>query len=101
MNFRDTPESLKCTVMLDFRASICVMPHIADQATVAENLRALKGRRRVSDAEIAAGTGLSRSAVNDRLTGRVRTQIEDLARFAAYFGVTVDQLLERPAEAAS
>lgn len=64
-----------------------------DPAIVAENLRALKGRRRVSDAEIAEGTGMSRSAVNDRMIGRARVQVDDLGKFAAYFGVTVDELL--------
>ncbi len=63
------------------------------QATIAENLRVLKARRRVSDATIAAGTGLTPSAVNDRLNCRARVQADELARFAAFFGVSVEQLL--------
>ncbi|NHA01997.1 hypothetical protein G5V59_26770 [Nocardioides sp. W3-2-3] len=48
-----------------------------EQATIAENLRVLKARRRVSDATIAAGTGLTPSAVNDRLNCRARVQAHE------------------------
>lgn len=72
-----------------------------DQAAIAANLRALKGRRRVSDAAIAVGTGLSRSAVNDRLNGNTRIQLDDLGKFAAYFDVTIEQLLVPVAEVVS
>lgn len=73
-----------------------------DQATIAENLRAFKARRRVSDAAIGAGVGLTASAVNDRMNERSRVQADELGRFAAFFGVTVEQLLApASAEAAS
>jgi hypothetical protein len=92
----------KCVEMQENPANLCDMQQTPDQAAIAENLRALKGRRRVSDAEIADGTGLSRSAVNDRLTGRARIQVEDLGKFAAYFEVPLEQLLApAPAGAAS
>lgn len=73
-----------------------------DMATIAENLRVLKARRRVSDAAIGAGVGLSASAVNDRMNERSRVQVDELGRFAAFFEVTVEQLLAPTAtEAAS
>ncbi|GAA1790512.1 hypothetical protein GCM10009795_040250 [Nocardioides hankookensis] len=77
------------------------MLQITDQATIAENVRALKGRRRVSDAEIAEGTGLSRSAVNDRLNNRAKFQLDDLRAFATFFEVTLEQLLEPTPTAAT
>lgn len=77
------------------------MQQSTHQATIASNLRAVKGRRRVSDAEIAVATGLSRTAVNDRLTGRVKIQLDDLRAFAEYFGVPLEQLLQPAAEEAS
>ncbi|HWJ10973.1 MAG TPA: helix-turn-helix transcriptional regulator [Nocardioides sp.] len=72
-----------------------------DMATIAENLRVLKARRRVSDATIAAAVGLTPSAINDRMNGRSRVQADELARFAAFFGVTVDDLLAPATEAVS
>lgn len=68
------------------------MRQTIDQATVAGNVRMLKGFRRVSDEFLAEATGLSRTAVNDRLNGRARFQIEELPAFAAAFDVTVDRL---------
>ncbi|GAA3664473.1 hypothetical protein GCM10022237_25700 [Nocardioides ginsengisoli] len=66
-----------------------------DQATIAENLRAFKARRRVSDAAIADGVGLTASAVNDRMNCRARVQADELPRFATFFGVTVAELLAK------
>jgi len=97
----DTPCETKWRVVLDFHANICVMEQTTDQAAIAANLRALKGRRRVSDAAIADGTGLSRSAVNDRLNGNARIQLDDLGKFAAFFDVTIEQLLAPVGEAVS
>lgn len=72
-----------------------------DQATIAENLRVLKARRRASDAAIAEGVGLSASAVNDRMNCRARVQAAELSRFADFFGVTVEELLTAGAEASA
>lgn len=69
------------------------MPQITDQDAIAENVRAAKGRRRVSDADIAAAIGLSRSALNDRMIGRTRFQVTELQAIAVHLEVPLEQLL--------
>jgi len=75
------------------------MAQITTQAAIAGNVRALKARRRVGDAELAQVTGLSRSALNDRLNARAKFQVEELQALAEYFEVTLEQLLSDEAVA--
>ncbi|MDI6911450.1 helix-turn-helix transcriptional regulator [Nocardioides sp.] len=75
------------------------MPQVTDQEAIAANVRAAKARRRVTDADIANAIGASRSAINDRMNGRAKFQIDELQRIAAFLDVPLEQLLA-PAEAA-
>lgn len=65
---------------------------------IAANVRAVKARRRVTDAEIAEALGLPRSGVNERMNGRARWQVEELEALTAFLDTTLEQLLA-PAEA--
>lgn len=73
------------------------MTQTAQLSAIADNVRAAKARRRVTDAQIAAAVGLSRSAINDRMNGRAKFQIDELQAIAAYLDVPLHQLLEVPA----
>jgi transcriptional regulator with XRE-family HTH domain len=64
----------------------------------AESFRAafrhlLDGRGRGSQAEFAESMGLHRSAVNDILNGRRGTSVKTQERVAAYFGLSLGEML--------
>ena len=60
---------------------------------VAEEVRALMGRHRVSQATIAEVLGVSRQAVSKRLTGETPFDVNEVAKLGDYFGVQPSQLL--------
>ncbi|WP_372593576.1 helix-turn-helix domain-containing protein [Actinotalea sp.] len=62
---------------------------------VTSNVRAEIARRRLSQRRACVGLGLSQQALSDRLTGRVRLTIDDLARFASFLGLEPSELLVR------
>jgi len=59
---------------------------------IAGNLRALKAMRRLSDAQLAELMGVTRSWVQERLSGVRECKASDLQRFALFFGVPVGRL---------
>jgi DNA-binding Xre family transcriptional regulator len=71
-------------------------PRLTEQ--VAEEIRALLARRRMSGRELARQLSASPSWVNFRLTGAQPISLDDLERFAAVLGVEVSDLLPRPNE---
>lgn len=75
------------------------MAQTTTQEAIRGNLRALKGRRRVSDAKLAEVTGVSRSAFNDRMNGKAKFQIEELQAIANLLDVSLEQLLSDEAVA--
>lgn len=64
---------------------------------VAEELRALLARRRMSGRDLAKRLGTSPSWVSYRLTGTTEIGLTDLERIAAELGVEVADLLPAPA----
>lgn len=62
---------------------------------VAEEIRAMLGRRRVSGRELARRLNVSSSWVNYRLTGAQPIDVNDLERIAVALDVTVLDLLPR------
>ena len=60
---------------------------------VAEEIRALLGRRRMSQAELARKLGTSGAWLNYRLTGKQPIDLNDLADIAGALGVAVADLL--------
>lgn len=62
---------------------------------VAEEIRAMLGRRRVSGRELARRLNVSSSWVNYRLTGAQPIDVNDLQRIAVALDVTVLDLLPR------
>ncbi|WP_460787051.1 helix-turn-helix domain-containing protein [Nocardioides maradonensis] len=78
------------------------MVQITSREQIAENVRAAKARRRVTDAAIAEATGLSRSGVNERINGNANFRIDELQKVAAFLEVPLEQLLApTPAEASA
>ena len=71
-------------------------PRLTEQ--VAEEIRALLARRRISGRELARRMGASHSWVNFRLTGAQPMTLDDLQRFAEFLNVEVTDLLPRANE---
>lgn len=73
------------------------MQQISRREQIAANTRAAKARRQATDADIAQALDITRPGVSDRMNGKVRWQIEELEKLAAFLGTTLDELLA-PAE---
>src|SRR6476661_77591 len=65
----------------------------AQRAAVAAEVRAWMGRRRVTQAGLAAILGKSQPYVSRRLSGDVAFDTDDLFALADHFGVSVGRLL--------
>ncbi|MEV6633931.1 helix-turn-helix transcriptional regulator [Actinoplanes sp. NPDC051470] len=68
---------------------------------VAEEIRALMGRRRMSGRQLATQLGVSPSWVSYRLTGTQPIDINDMHLIAGALGVGVHDLLPPPEVAAT
>ncbi len=58
-----------------------------------EKLRNAKG---VTDYKVAIETGIPKSTFSDWKSGRSKPKMDKLMKIAAYFGVTVDELMKEP-----
>lgn len=67
---------------------------------VAAEVRAMMGRRRITQGAIAQALGLSQAAVSRRLTGDTAFDLDDVFALARYFDVKLSALLPEPAEVA-
>lgn len=67
---------------------------------VAEEIRALMGRRRVSQAQLARGIGKTEMWVSLRLRGRQPIDLNDMMLIAGELGVGIHDLLPSPEVAA-
>lgn len=76
------------------------MPQTASRERIAENVRAAKARRRVTDADIADVIGVSRSAANDRINGNANFRIHELQLLAVFLDTPFEQLIAPAAEVA-
>lgn len=66
---------------------------------VAEEVRALLGRRRVSQAELATGLDRSPMYLSRRLSGELPLDLDEVEQISAFLGVSVDDLLMPAAHA--
>lgn len=64
---------------------------------VAEEIRALLGRRGISKSELARRLGVSHTWVTNRITGDQEIGVNELERIAVILGVTASDLLPKPA----
>lgn len=60
---------------------------------VAEEVRALMARKRISQVRLAMATGLTQAAISRRITGQVAFDLQDLERISPVLDVTPVQLL--------
>ena len=67
-------------------------------SVVGANVRAELARRRLSQSDLAAHLGVSQTAISKRLSGEVAWDINELSTVAAFFGLTVEQLVADPIE---
>lgn len=67
---------------------------------VAEEIRALMARRKVSGRELAGQLGVSPSWISYRLSGKQPIDVNDLLRIANALGAGVHELLPSPEDAA-
>jgi transcriptional regulator with XRE-family HTH domain len=65
-------------------------------AHVRGTLRAELARREISQTEAAERLGVHKVWVNDRLTGKTRIGLDDLARFADLLDIPVTHLVGEP-----
>ena len=65
------------------------------------NLAALRKRKGLTQAELAAAVGVSTSAVGNWEAGLRRPRYESLLRLASVLGVTIDDLLSPPDQGGS
>ena len=63
---------------------------------VAGEVRAWKGRLRMSQAAIAALLGISQASVSDRLNGKAAFSLDELDVLADHFGIDVADLIAAP-----
>lgn len=59
---------------------------------VSAEIRALMGRHKVNQTQLAAAIGLKQSGVSERLNGKTPWNIDELDRVAAYFNVPITTL---------
>lgn len=62
-------------------------------AKVAEEVRALKGRRNATQQQIADALGVSQGQVSKRLRGQIAFNTDEIAALAKFFGVHPAELL--------
>lgn len=60
---------------------------------VAEEVRALKGRRSLSQQELAEVLGVNQGQVSARLRGKIPFTLQDVDRLADFFGVDPEYLM--------
>lgn len=65
---------------------------------IAEEIRALMGRRKVGVSELARRIGVSQPYLSRRLSGEVAIDVDDLARIAAELSVDVIALFPRSSQ---
>ena len=71
------------------------MKHTTTQASVAQAIRIQRVRAGIaSEAELARRAGFSPSALNKRLAGDIRLDLEDVARLAEALGLDPFELLD-------
>lgn len=67
-------------------------------ARVAEEIRAVLARRRMSGRQLATHLGVSQTWMSSRLSGSTPIDLNDLERIASVIGIEVVDLLPRPTE---
>lgn len=63
---------------------------------VAEEIRVLLARKRISAAELARRTGIKQSTMSRRMTGETAFDMDDIEAIAAALDVTVQDLMPAP-----
>ena len=62
-----------------------------------ENYARLRDAKGVTDYEVARATGIAPSVISEWKRGKYNLKVDKLMKIAAYFGVTLDELMETPA----
>jgi transcriptional regulator with XRE-family HTH domain len=61
---------------------------------IVQEVGALMGRYRITQAELADAIGMSAQAMSQRMQGRIAFRIDELDEIAAYFDVPITSLVE-------
>lgn len=69
------------------------MAHSIEQ--LAENLRALRARRKLSQHEVAVGIGVTQAALSAWECGKQGMSLDKAAKVADFYGVSLDELVGR------
>jgi transcriptional regulator with XRE-family HTH domain len=65
-------------------------------AGVVEEIRALMGRRRVSQKQLGDALGLAQPTMSKRMNGKIAFDLNELDAVAAFFDVSILDLFPRP-----
>jgi transcriptional regulator with XRE-family HTH domain len=65
-------------------------------AGVVEEIRALMGRRRVSQKQLGDALGLAQPTMSKRMNGKIAFDLNELDGIAAFFDVSILDLFPRP-----
>ena len=58
-------------------------------------LQRIRKRRRETLSDVSSGTGLSASFISNIENGRANPSLDTLSRFAVYYSITINELLEQ------
>jgi transcriptional regulator with XRE-family HTH domain len=67
-------------------------------AGVVEEIRALMGRRRVSQKQLGEALGLAQPTMSKRMNGKIPFDLDELDAIAEFFDVPITDLFGRPIE---
>jgi transcriptional regulator with XRE-family HTH domain len=68
---------------------------------VADEIRVLMARHRITQADLGVVLGVTQTAVSKRIRGEVAFDVDELAKIAQHFGIEVTDLLEAAARGAA
>ena len=74
------------------------MPTTHTTRIIVQEVGALMGRYRITQAELADAIGMSAQAMSQRMQGRIAFRIDELDEIAAYFDVPITSLVESSAD---
>ena len=64
-----------------------------------ENYVRFRDEKGVTDYEVAKATGIAPSVISEWKSGKYKLKVDKLIKIAAYFGVTIDELMKEPVAA--
>jgi transcriptional regulator with XRE-family HTH domain len=71
----------------------CKESVIMKQMLFADNLKNLRKSKKLSQQQIAGGTGIARSMISDYENGKKEPTLSAVVKLAEFFGLTLDEMV--------